>query len=100
MAKLLKSASVFGGWTFVSRILGLARDVLFARFFGAGVMMDVFKVTFAMPNYFRRLFAEGAFLQAFVPVLNEVKENGTDAEVKSLVADTSGTLATILLSSR
>ncbi len=96
MAKLLKSASIFGGWTFISRILGLARDVLFARFFGAGVMMDVFKVTFALPNYFRRLFAEGAFLQAFVPVLNEVKESGTEAEVKSLVADTSGTLATIL----
>ena len=96
MAKLLKSASVFGGWTFISRILGLARDVLFARFFGAGVMMDVFKVTFALPNYFRRLFAEGAFLQAFVPVLNELKENGDEAEVRSLVADTSGTLATIL----
>ena len=96
MSKLLKSASVFGGWTFISRILGLARDVLFARFFGATYMMDVFKVTFAIPNYFRRLFAEGAFLQSFVPVLNQYKEQEDEESVKRLVDNTTGTLGVIL----
>ncbi|MBT8141494.1 MAG: murein biosynthesis integral membrane protein MurJ, partial [Gammaproteobacteria bacterium] len=96
MPKLLKSASVFGGWTFISRILGLVRDVLFARFFGATYMMDVFKVTFSIPNYFRRLFGEGAFLQSFVPVLNEYKEKQDHAAVKDLVDKTSGTLGFIL----
>ena len=96
MAKLLKSASVFGGWTFLSRILGLVRDVLFARYFGATYMMDVFKVTFSIPNYFRRLFGEGAFLQSFVPVLNQYKEAEGKESVKKLVDNTSGTLGVIL----
>lgn len=96
MAKLLKSASVFGGWTFISRIFGLVRDILFARFLGAGLLMDVFKVTFSIPNYFRRLFGEGAFLQSFVPVLNEVKEQQDENAVRRLVGDTAGTLGAIL----
>jgi len=96
MANLFKSASVFGGWTFFSRILGLVRDVLFARFFGATYMMDVFKVTFAIPNYFRRLFGEGAFLQSFVPVLNQYKEEDGIESVKGLVDNTAGTLGVIL----
>lgn len=96
MPKLLKSASVFGGWTFISRIFGLVRDILFARFLGAGLLMDVFKVTFSIPNYFRRLFGEGAFLQSFVPVLNETKEKQDENAVRRLVGDTAGTLGAIL----
>jgi putative peptidoglycan lipid II flippase len=79
--KLLKSTAVTGGMTLVSRLTGLLRDVLFARFLGAsaGVAADAFYVAFAIPNFFRRIFGEGAFSQAFVPVLAEhQKKNGIE----------------------
>jgi putative peptidoglycan lipid II flippase len=66
---LLKSASVISLLTLVSRITGMVRDQLMAAMFGASAMTDAFNVAFRLPNMFRRLFAEGAFSQAFVPVL-------------------------------
>ncbi len=81
--------------TFLSRILGFVRDIVIARMFGAGLGADVFFVAFKIPNFLRRLFAEGAFSQAFIPVLAEYKNKG-DRDIKDLIADTSGTLAGIL----
>lgn len=65
---LLRSISTFGGLTLVSRVLGFIRDVFIARYLGAGLVSDVFFVAFKLPNFFRRLFAEGAFSAAFVPI--------------------------------
>ncbi len=95
--KLLKSTSVVGGMTLLSRILGLARDIVFARFFGAGIVMDAFFVAFKIPNIFRRFFAEGAFSQSFVPVFTEYDETRSAAEVKELVDRVTGTLGLLLL---
>ena len=70
---LLKALAAVGSMTLLSRILGFVRDTLIARVFGAGVYTDAFFVAFKIPNLLRRLFAEGAFSQAFVPVLAEYK---------------------------
>ena len=77
---LLKSAATVSGLTLVSRITGVIRDMLIARIFGASAETDAFYVAFRLPNMLRRLFAEGAFQQAFVPMLADVKarEDGTD----------------------
>ena len=72
---IIKSSSQFGLTTLISRLTGFLRDVLFANYFGAGTSTDAFFVAFKIPNFFRRLFAEGAFTQAFVPVLQEYKLN-------------------------
>ena len=93
--KLFKSTAVVSSMTFLSRILGFIRDIVIARLFGAGMGTDVFFVAFKIPNFLRRLFAEGAFSQAFIPVLAEYREKG-DGDLKSLIAATSGTLAGIL----
>jgi len=82
--------------TLLSRILGFVRDVAFARLFGAGVGMDAFLVAFKIPNFLRRMFAEGAFSQGFVPVLSEVKARQGEAEVKQLVDHVAGTLGLVL----
>ncbi|MFK8015418.1 MAG: murein biosynthesis integral membrane protein MurJ [Gammaproteobacteria bacterium] len=91
------SLSIVGGMTLLSRLLGLVREVLFARFFGAGLGMDVFVVAFQIPNFLRRLFAEGAFSQAFVPVVNEYRQNREHADVRALSDRVAGTMAGILL---
>jgi len=78
---IIKSSSHFGLTTLLSRISGFIRDVLFANYFGANANTDAFFVAFKIPNFFRRLFAEGAFSQAFVPVLQEYKINKKDALV-------------------
>ena len=70
---IIKSSSHFGFTTFISRISGFIRDILFASYFGANGNTDAFFVAFKIPNFFRRLFAEGAFSQAFVPVLQEYR---------------------------
>jgi putative peptidoglycan lipid II flippase len=70
---LLKALATVGSMTFLSRILGFARDTLIARVFGAGIYTDAFFTAFKIPNLLRRMFAEGAFSQAFVPVLAEYK---------------------------
>ena len=93
--KLFKSTAVVSSMTFLSRILGFIRDIVIARLFGAGLGTDVFFVAFKIPNFLRRLFAEGAFSQAFIPVLAEYREKG-DGDLKALIASTSGALAGIL----
>ena len=70
---IIKSSSQFGATTLLSRISGFIRDILFANYFGANANTDAFFVAFKIPNFFRRLFAEGAFSQAFIPVLQEYK---------------------------
>ncbi len=97
MGGLLRSTAVFSGLTMVSRVLGFVRDMVFANLFGAGAATDAFFVAFKIPNFLRRLFAEGAFSQAFVPVLTEYKTQRSKAEVRLLVAHVSGTLGIVLL---
>jgi putative peptidoglycan lipid II flippase len=93
--KLVKSTAVVGVMTLISRVLGLLRDMVFARF-GVDAGMDAFFVAFKIPNFMRRLFAEGAFSQAFVPVFTEYKTQREQAEVKALVDRVAGTLAGLL----
>ncbi|MCC6208057.1 MAG: murein biosynthesis integral membrane protein MurJ [Gammaproteobacteria bacterium] len=83
--------------TFLSRILGLIRDIVIARVFGAGSGADAFFVAFKIPNFLRRLFAEGSFSQAFVPVLAEYRARHTPVEVRDLAAATAGVLGGLLL---
>ncbi len=94
---LLRSLLTLSGGTFISRILGLVREMAIAWAFGASAATDAFWVAFRIPNFMRRLFAEGSFSVAFVPVLTEVKETRSHEELKELVARTAGTLGTILL---
>jgi putative peptidoglycan lipid II flippase len=94
---LLRSSGVVSFFTMLSRIMGLIRDVVLARVIGAEAFADVFFVAFKIPNFFRRLFAEGAFAQAFVPVLGEYRERGSRAAVRELVSRVLGTLGFSLL---
>ena len=96
-SKLLRSTAVVSQMTFISRIFGFVRDVVIARIFGASLAADAFFIAFKIPNLFRRLFAEGAFSQAFVPVLAECRETDGDPAVRHLINAASGTLAFILL---
>jgi len=94
---LLRSSSIVSVMTMLSRVLGLVRDMVVANFFGAGAGSDVFFLAFKIPNFFRRLFAEGAFSQAFVPILMEYRELRSAGEVRDLVNKVSGTLGATLL---
>ncbi len=94
--RLLRSTVTVGGMTGVSRVLGLVRDIVIARAFGAGLGADAFFVAFKIPNFLRRLFAEGAFSQAFVPVLSEYKTRREHAEVRRLVDNVVGVLGGVL----
>ncbi|WP_066802147.1 murein biosynthesis integral membrane protein MurJ [Moraxella oblonga] len=96
-SRLFRSTMVVSSMTMLSRILGLVRDVVLMGVFGAGGLMDAFLVAFKIPNFLRRLFAEGAFSQAFVPVLTEYKEQRTLHEVQLLISRVSGVLSLILL---
>lgn len=93
---LLGHSVVVGGATMVSRVLGMVRDVVFAVLFGAGGAMDAFFVAFKVPNFLRRLFAEGAFNQAFIPVLSQVRQDEGDAGVRRLVAATQLALGSVV----
>jgi putative peptidoglycan lipid II flippase len=93
---LLGALARVSGFTLASRITGLAREFLIARAFGASIYTDAFFVAFRIPNLLRRLFAEGAFSQAFVPILSETKNRMTEEETRSLIDHTAGTLAGIL----
>ncbi len=93
---IFKSTSVVGITTLISRITGLARDMVYSQAFGAGPLMDAFLVAFKIPNFLRRLFAEGSFSQAFVPVITEYKVKRSQDEVRALVDGVSGTLGVIL----
>ncbi len=94
---LLKSTSIVGGFTLVSRVLGLVRDIAFATFLTVGPALDAFLIAFKIPNFMRRLFAEGAFSQAFVPVISEYRETRPTPEVKALVDRIAGTFGGVLL---
>jgi putative peptidoglycan lipid II flippase len=94
---LLRALATVSSITFVSRILGFIRDMLIARLFGAGLATDAFFVAFRIPNLLRRLFAEGAFSQAFVPVLSEYRTRRGDSETRLLVDRTATALALALL---
>lgn len=94
---LLKALAAVGSMTFVSRILGFVRDTLIARVFGAGVYTDAFFVAFKIPNLLRRLFAEGAFSQAFVPVLAEYKNRRGHEATQDLVSKVATLLGLVLM---
>ena len=94
---LLKSASTVSLWTLASRITGLVRESLMAAMFGASAMTDAFNVAFRIPNLFRRLFAEGAFSQAFVPVLAASKAQNGDAATKIVIDKVATVLAWALV---
>ncbi|MCX7896735.1 MAG: murein biosynthesis integral membrane protein MurJ [Rhodocyclaceae bacterium] len=81
---LLSTFATVSGMTFLSRVLGFVRDFVIARTFGAGVYTDAFFVAFRLPNLLRRLFAEGAFSQAFVPMLAEYRNQHGEAAAKQL----------------
>lgn len=94
--KLLKSGMIVSGMTLISRVLGLLRDIVVANLMGAGQAADVFFFAQKIPNFLRRLFAEGAFAQAFVPVLTEFKQKENEDEVRLLIAKVSGTLGLLV----
>lgn len=93
---LLKVLAAVSSMTLISRILGFVRDALIARVFGAGIATDAFFTAFKLPNLLRRVFAEGAFSQAFVPVLAEYKNQRGEQETRHLLANVSGLLALAL----
>lgn len=82
---LLRAAFSVSSWTFASRITGLLREMLLASAFGASAITDAFNVAFRLPNLLRRLFAEGAFSQAFVPVLGDIRTREGDTAAKALI---------------
>lgn len=94
---LLKAAASVSAMTLVSRVTGFARDVLLAIAFGAGFAMDAFVVAFRLPNLLRRLFAEGAFSQAFVPILGEYRARKGEEATRALTARVLGVLSVALL---
>lgn len=79
---LLRALATVSSLTLVSRVLGFLRDAVIARLFGAGIATDAFFIAFRLPNLLRRLFAEGAFSQAFVPVLAQHRERDGEAETR------------------
>jgi len=93
---LLKALAAVSSMTLLSRILGFVRDTVVARAFGAGLATDAFFVAFKIPNLLRRLFAEGAFSQAFVPIFAEYKNRRGEADARILVDNVSGVLALAL----
>ncbi|MDS4028446.1 MAG: murein biosynthesis integral membrane protein MurJ [Candidatus Contendobacter sp.] len=94
---LLKSTGIVSAMTSLSRVTGFVRDMVYAQMFGAGSGTDAFFVAFRIPNFLRRLFAEGAFSQAFVPVFAEYQTQHSREELQELVDQVAGTLGAILL---
>ncbi|MEY2897121.1 MAG: hypothetical protein RL669_1390, partial [Pseudomonadota bacterium] len=97
IVNLLRAAATVSSLTLVSRITGLARDMLLSRLFGATAATDAFNVAFRLPNLLRRLFAEGAFQQAFVPMLADARANGGEAGMRHLVDHVASALLWTLL---
>lgn len=95
-SSLLRSSAVVSVMTLLSRVLGMVRDMVVAAYFGSSPAADAFFIAFKIPNFMRRLFAEGAFAQAFVPVLSEYRAQRSLAEVKQLVDRVAGTLGLTL----
>ncbi|GBL53631.1 murein biosynthesis integral membrane protein MurJ [Pseudomonas citronellolis] len=93
---LLKSLAAVSSMTMISRVLGFVRDTIVARMFGAGMATDAFFVAFKLPNLLRRIFAEGAFSQAFVPILAEYKTQQGEEATRTFIAYISGLLTLVL----
>ncbi|MGP1924712.1 MAG: murein biosynthesis integral membrane protein MurJ [Arsenophonus sp. NEOnobi-MAG3] len=93
---LLKSLATISSMTMFSRVLGFIRDAMIACFFGAGLATDAFFVAFRLPNFLRRIFAEGAFCQVFIPILAEYKNQQGDEATRTFIAYVSGLLTLIL----
>lgn len=96
-ASVARSTSLIAAFTLVSRVLGLARDVVIANVFGVSRVTEAFFVANKIPNMLRRFFAEGAFSQAFVPVTSEYKQSRSQSETADFVASVAGTLGVFLL---
>lgn len=94
---LLKALATVGGMTFISRLLGFARDTLIARIFGAGMATDAFFVAFKIPNLLRRISGEGAFSQAFVPILSEYRKQRTPEATQALINHVASLLGLFLV---
>ncbi|MEM6606925.1 MAG: murein biosynthesis integral membrane protein MurJ, partial [Pseudomonadota bacterium] len=94
---LLRSSVIVGTMTGLSRVLGLIRDVTLAALVGANANADAFFIAFKIPNFLRRLFAEGAFSQAFIPVLAECREQGGQSAVREFIDRVAGVLGGVLL---
>jgi putative peptidoglycan lipid II flippase len=92
----LRNTSVVGALTLLSRISGMLRDMVYAHLFGAGLFMDAFQMAFRIPNFLRRLTGEGAFSQAFVPVIAEYRLRQDPAATRRLIAGVSGRLGLVL----
>ncbi len=93
---LVRKTSIVGGMTLISRILGLLRDVVFARYFGAKIVMDAFLVANRIPNMLRRFFAEGAFSAGFVPVMARYREKHDHDDAREFIDAISGTFGIVL----
>ncbi|QEY26748.1 murein biosynthesis integral membrane protein MurJ [Neisseria zalophi] len=94
---LLGALAKVGSLTMVSRILGFVRDTIIARMFGAGMATDAFFVAFKLPNLLRRIFAEGAFAQAFVPILAEYKQTRSEEATREFIRHVAGMLSFALV---
>lgn len=94
---LLRSTAAFSAMTLLSRIAGFVRDMLQATLFGTGGAMSAFIVAYRIPNFLRRVFAEGSMAMAFVPVLNEIKQRGDKAALKDFVDHMAGALCAVVL---
>jgi putative peptidoglycan lipid II flippase len=94
---LLRSTAVFSAMTFLSRVAGFVRDMVQAHLFGAGGIVDAFAVAYRIPNYLRRIFAEGSFASAFVPVLSELRQKGDEAALKDFLDHVAGALCAVVL---
>ena len=94
--KLALRTSVVSGMTLISRILGLVRDIVFARYFGASMVMDAFLVAQRIPNMLRRFFAEGAFSAGFIPVMARYREKHSHEDAREFVDAVAGTFGLIL----
>ena len=94
---LIRSSSTVAAMTFISRILGLIRDFIIAKLFGANELTDAFLVSFRIPNFFRRLFAEGAFSHSFLPILVDAKINKSEVEVQLIINHIATKLLSVLM---
>ena len=94
---LLRSTAVFSAMTLLSRVAGFIRDMVQAHLFGAGGIVDAFAVAYRIPNYLRRIFAEGSFSSAFVPVLSELRQRGDEAALKDFLDHVAGALCAVVV---
>jgi len=94
---LLRSSAVFSGMTLLSRLAGFARDILQASLFGASALMDAFVIAYRIPNYLRRIFAEGSFSSAFVPAYSALKEQGDREAVRDFLDHVAAALCAVVL---